>query len=226
MGELKKLMIEAYKDPEFNKKDSTGFSFMFNPSSYNLKYEVEYDSSQGIGTSASPLKFKKIKPQELKLDFILDGTGTASDEGKSVDQQLNDFLKVAHEYKGDEHKPRYLKVIWGSLLFKCVMKSADVSHSLFKPDGTLLRVKVSAIFAGFAEDNLRAAKENSQSPDLTHIRLVNKGDYLPLLADQIYSDPSYYLEVARVNNLKNFRKLKSGTTLLFPPLQKTETGQQ
>lgn len=222
-GQLKKLMIEAYKDAEFNKKDSDSFTFPFNPTSYNLKHEVEYDSSQGIGTSGAPLKFKKTKPQELKLDFVLDGTGTASSSNKSVDDQIRDFLKVAHEYKGDEHKPRYLKVVWGTLLFKCVMKSADVTHSLFKPDGTLLRAKISAIFVGFVEDNFRAAKENSQSPDLTHVRQTNHGDFLPLLTDQIYSDSTFYLEVANANKLKNFRKLKPGVTLIFPPIQKAET---
>jgi nucleoid-associated protein YgaU len=56
------------------------------------------------------------------------------------------------------------------------------------------------------------------SPDLTHSVQVKDGDLLPLLTSQIYKDQNYYLQVAKVNKLKNFRKLKAGTTLVFPPI--------
>ncbi len=38
---------------------------------------------------------------------------------------------------------------------------------------------------------------------------------------RIYGDPKYYLEVAKVNGLGNFRFLKPGTDLIFPPIEKT-----
>jgi nucleoid-associated protein YgaU len=41
---------------------------------------------------------------------------------------------------------------------------------------------------------------------------------LPLLCNRIYNDPSYYREVARINNLSNFRNLEPGLILRFPPL--------
>ena len=44
------------------------------------------------------------------------------------------------------------------------------------------------------------------------------GDTLPLLCDRIYSDPSYYPDVARFNNLSDFRRLQPGQRLHFPPL--------
>ncbi len=216
-GELKKLIIEAYKDPKFQNKDSISYTALFNPATYKIKYEVEISKAQGIGTSDSAQKFQKIKPQDLSLEFIVDGTGVSGSK-EDVEKQVTNFLKTTYEYKGDEHRPRFVKLVWGALLFKGLLKSADVSYTLFKPDGSPLRAKISAAFTGFIEDEKRAAKEKNNSPDLTHYRTVKEGDTLPLMAYEIYKDPKYYLQVAKVNQLKNFRNLTVGEQLFFPPI--------
>jgi nucleoid-associated protein YgaU len=63
--------------------------------------------------------------------------------------------------------------------------------------------------------------ENNSSPDLTHIRMVKDGDTLPLMSFRIYGDSKYYLEVAKANNITNFRKLTVGRKIFFPPIEKT-----
>ena len=50
-------------------------------------------------------------------------------------------------------------------------------------------------------------------------RDVRDGDSLPVLAYEIYGNPELYLEVARVNKLVNFRKLRSATRVAFPPVE-------
>ena len=97
----------------------------------------------------------------------------------------------------------------------------DITYKLFKSDGTPLRATANAKFKGFVEENLRVALENNSSPDLTHIRTVKEGDKLPLMTFRIYGDSRYYLEVAKVNNITNFRKLTVGQKIFFPPIQKT-----
>ena len=217
IGKLEKLLIEAYRDAEYNDKDSVEFTAMFNPQQYAIKYEVESDDASGSGTSGSAPTFQRLKPQDLTLDFTIDGTG-ATGETVDVPDKIEEFLAVAYEYHGDEHRPRYLKIIWGTLIFKCVLKSANIQHSLFNPEGKSLRAKITSVFTGFIEDNLRAAREDSSSPDLTHMRVVKDGDTLPLMVHRIYGDPKYYFQVARVNKLKNLKKLETGQKIYFPPL--------
>jgi nucleoid-associated protein YgaU len=53
-----------------------------------------------------------------------------------------------------------------------------------------------------------------------HLRLIKAGDNLPALCFEIYGDPGYYLQVARANNIDNFRNLIPGTKVFFPPLEK------
>jgi len=113
----------------------------------------------------------------------------------------------------------YLKISWGKLISKCVLKNAEISYSLFNSDGSPLRAKVKATFSENVEDTLRVAEERNNSPDLTHYRTVTQGDNLPLMSNRIYGDASYYIQVARFNNLSNFRKLEVGQRLLFPPIK-------
>lgn len=216
-GKLEKMLIEAYKDALYNEKDSSEFVAMFNPEQYSIRYEVESDDTSGSGTSGSAPTFQRLKPQDLSLDFILDGTGV-SGEKVEVPDRVKNFLDVAYEYQGEQHRPRYLKIVWGTMIFKCVLKSANVNYTLFNPEGQPLRAKISASFNGFIEDTLRAAQEDSSSPDLTHMRVVNDGDTLPLMTYNIYGDSKYYFQVAEINGLTNLKKLETGQKIFFPPL--------
>ncbi|RLA03855.1 MAG: hypothetical protein DRQ54_10265 [Gammaproteobacteria bacterium] len=217
-GELKKLLIEGYKKADYSGSAATSFSVMFNPTSFSEKYEVEYEERQGAGDSSSPQVFKNIKPQEYSFEFLFDGTGTAADK-VDVQQTVNEFLTVTGRLDGEIHRPLYLKLSWGALLSKCVLKSAETTYTLFKADGFPLRAKIKATFAVNVEDTLRVAEERKSSPDLTHRRIVQEGDHLPLMCHQIYGEPGYYLEVARFNRLNNYRDLSVGQELLFPPLR-------
>lgn len=217
-GELKKLRIEAYDKIECQGPPLYVFPVMFNPSGYTRKYEVEYDSDQGKGTTGSTQKFGRVKPQDYTFELVFDGTGTCAPK-IDVTAEIETFLMVAGKMNGEKHRPHYLKLFWGSLVAKCVLKSADISYNLFNSYGMPLRAKVAASFSEFVDDKLRTAEEGKKSPDLTHSRAVLPGDTLPLMAYRIYGDPSYYLEVARFNALTDFRNLTVGTSIQFPPLK-------
>jgi Contractile injection system tube protein len=225
MSELKKLKVAAYSDPEFKNRitDIAEFSTLMNPEHYTFNYKIQQNEDQAPGTSSAPLAFSKIAPEELELDFIFDRTGVITGAESLEDGVIDDlekFKKVILQYNGQEHKPNYLIISWGSLLFKGSLTEMSIEFKLFKSDGTPIRALAKAKFKGVVEENLRAAKENNQSPDLTHYRIVKEGDTLPLMTFKIYGNSKYYLEVAKANNLTDFRKLKAGQRIFFPPLEK------
>jgi Contractile injection system tube protein len=218
-GELKKLIVESYKSDGYGQSDKIGeFVAMFNPNQFTLKYEVDYERQNARGTSSSPLPFQNIKPREFTLELHIDGTGLAA-ELTDVAEKVNSFLQVAAEYNGDIHRTPYLKVVWGAFVSKCVLKAADVAFTLFKPDGSPLRGKITATFMEAHPDRLRARSERANSPDLTHVRQAKAGDTLPWMTHGIYKTPDYYVQIAQVNDLDNFRKLKPGQQLRFPPVR-------
>ncbi len=233
MGELKKFKIEAFQSVECQglaDEDHT-FIAMFNPETYSSKHEVEYSAEEGVGSSASAQKFSRIKPREFNFDFVIDGTGIAEtqspllfvkSEKKDVQTEVDKFLLITTKLDGDIHRPPYLKLSWGTLVVKCILKVADVGYTLFNPDGAPLRAKIKATFSENVDDFLRASEENKTSPDLTHIRKVKEGDTLPLMTHAIYGDTKYYMQIAEINKLVNFRSLKVGQEISFPPISKTK----
>ncbi|MEM7084585.1 MAG: LysM peptidoglycan-binding domain-containing protein [Bacteroidota bacterium] len=224
-GELKKLKVTGYKDDKFSQKVGDGeFSTLLNPEKYVFKYKVEYTEAQGQGTSATQPKFVRTPPEDLDLEFLFDRTGVIKGQedfsGDGIIEDIEKFKKIVFDYSGDEHKPNYVMIGWGTLLFKGTLLEMSIEFKLFGADGTPLRAVAKAKFKGSVEDDLRVAKENNNSPDLTHIRSVMDGDTLPLMTFRIYGDSKYYLEVAKANNLRNFRKLETGQKIMFPPIEK------
>lgn len=218
---LEKLKIESYTDPDYKKKGDDEFVAMFNPEKYSLKYEIDQDKKKAAGTSPPAPTFAGMKAQEIDLEFVLDGTGAAGVDDNTGDvlEKVDAFLKVAYLFDGKIHKPLYLRLWWGkAFVFDCVLQSADVSYTLFKPSGTPLRARISAKFLGFVNDKLRAKKEDRQSPDITHIIRVPAKERIDYLCFKTYDDEKYYLDVAANNGLNNFRKLKPASQVIFPPL--------
>jgi hypothetical protein len=229
-GKLEKMLILAFSDSE--KAENGGvndaddqFEALINPESYTLQYKLKFSQgAQGQGTSGAQLKYEYTEPDEITFDFLFDNTGIIDGQPReSVVDDLKKMKDVLIGYKGDSHEPRHLKLVWGeNSIFKGRVTELSINHKMFKPDGTPIRAIATVKFKSSIEEQKRAAKENKSSPDLTHIRKVKQGDTLPLMCYSIYGDPKYYLQVAEVNGLANFRQLKPGTDLFFPPLKKTK----
>lgn len=220
-GELEKLIIQAYTRPDYSSAPVDDFKAYFNPDEYVHVYDLEYEEKSGDGSTGSPMKFKRIKPQEYSLKFILDGTG-ASGPLVDVSEQVKKFFSVVG-FDGTIHRPRYLQVVWGPLRSRCVLLKAEISYKLFKPDGKPLRALITANFENI-DDATRVKKENKSSPDLTHMRIVREGDGLPQMAYEFYGDPVFTPEIARVNGLDTIRRLAPGQRIIFPPLERKTYG--
>jgi hypothetical protein len=227
-GKLQKLMIRAYSDPTFDSElfladDGKPYEVAINPETYSLSFKSEYAIENASGSSKGGVKFHRSLPENLTLEFLFDRTGVFADspaQDNGVIDDLNDFKKITYEFNGDIHSPNYLKVLWGDLLFPGVVTEFNIEYKLFNPGGKPIRAIVKVTFKNFIAEAQRAAREKKSSPDLTHVRVVKEGDSLPLMTHRIYGDPKYYLEVARVNGLTNFRKLTPGQKITFPPIEK------
>lgn len=232
-GEHIKLTIQSYSDKGFANPVGTAFKVTINPETYTTRHRIEFCDTQAPGTSMPILKFNKIVAQEISFDFLFDSTGVIKDatklttgianpleKPKSVADEIDAFRKNIIDYRKDIHRPYFLKIHWGTLLFKCVLTNLDIEYKLFKPDGTPIRAIAKCSFKGTVEEDLRKAMENKQSPDVTHERMVKSGDKLSLMTYQIYNQQNYLLPVAAFNQLDGFRNVRTGTKIYFPPVEK------
>ncbi len=247
-GELKKLKIKAIEESgDVTSNPDLIYDALVNPETFKINHTIEYSEFQPAGTTGQDRKYIRSQPQTIQFDFLFDSTGVipkpltgiagalsgvpiagaiasaiAGSEEYDIFADIEKFKKVVYNYYGETHSPNKVQLLWGTLFFEGVLTSVSFNFKLFKPDGTPIRVVASASFTGSIADDLRVAMEKSSSPDLTHLREVKLGDTLPLMSYKIYGDSSYYMEIARVNNLNNFRDLIPGTKLKFPPIEKSK----
>jgi hypothetical protein len=246
-AKLEKLTLRAFK-PQKNPNEprqvsddpGDSYTIQVNPSSYSLGRMIHYSYHRGQGFASTESVWGYNHPVHLEFEFLFDGTGvvpkpaTLGDvplvgaiasalspaEPFVVMKEIDKFDKLVYDYKSEEHRPRALLLVWGSLVLPCVLTSVDYRYTLFKEDGTPLRAVAKCSFC----ESVPAAEgdkgKDAKSADLTHLRDVKDGDTLPLLAYDVYDDASFYLQVASVNKLVNFRRLRSATRLSFPPVDK------
>jgi len=220
------LKIIAYDSPdggkEANKIDE--FIVLFNPATFTIETKVDYKQPDAKGQSGGDPVFEKIPPMEFSIEIVIDGTGVGPGnagrgDGDYVKDQVKKFRKVTGcSINGEIHRPNYLAVLWGTIFIECVINSLSVNYYLFDPQGSPLRAKLTCGFLERIGPGKDGRQSRLESPDLTKVLSVKVGDTLDLIADNNYDDPSYYLQLARANRLKNFRKLKPGMRLILPPI--------
>ncbi len=228
---MQKVMIHAYKDKNFSdsqKVSKDPLLLPVNPESFSRTLKLENKEQQGQGTQGSNPDYVLTLPEELRFEFIFDGTGTIEGyaypdaKDKTVRKQLEIFLSTVYNMSGDIHTPYFLKVQWGQIMFPCVLSNLDLNYTLFLDNGDPLRVKANATFKQYIAPKERVKHEQKKSPDLTHIRTVKAHDRLDLMTAEIYKDAKYVTQIAKANGLTSIRKVKVGQDLAFPPLDKTE----
>lgn len=211
-------------DGTISVKGGKQFDVMLNPSNFHHEHAIRYNEKEAFGQLASEEKFTATEAEKVNFELVIDSTGVANIDSSShgasdVATQISQLNDIVYNYDGDKHEPNHVRLLWGSFIFFGRLTSLSTDYTLFKPSGEPLRAKVKVAFAGFMSKDQQTLKANRSSPDLPHRIEVKAGDTLPLLCYRIYSDCSYYAEVAKVNNISNFRVIKPGTKLYFPPLR-------
>lgn len=216
-GELTKMKIVAYSDPEY--RSSIGeYDVLVNPENIKDNQEQQYSTSNSTnGSSAQTVSYKGVGQSTFDVVLFFDGTGIISTE--NVEDQLQELKDLAYNFNGDIHEPNYLRIYWGTQsLFQGRLKTWRVNNTLIDLDGSPKRAELSISLVSSISAKKKALEERKNSSDLTHVRTVLAGDNLPLMCHRIYGDSSYYLKVAAHNNLSNFRDLKPGEEIAFPPV--------
>jgi nucleoid-associated protein YgaU len=222
MPKLVKLKIEAYEDPECNVTKKGEIDAMINPASYQRTYNPKYELQGELGSPDATLTFTGIGENDLNLSFVVDGTGIVPLPSgfSNADDYIDKFMDLVYGFQGDIHRPYYLLVTWGKLTFTGICANATVKYSLFTPDGKALRATIDVTLTESKDYKTKAKEAKKKSSDLTHERKAQAGDNLPLMTYRIYRDPSYYLQVARLNGLTSCWAIKPGDKLKFPSVKK------
>lgn len=202
-----------------NKRTGKPFVAMFNPENISINETLDWDYGNAAGNDGADPTYVRSRPRSFSIDLVLDGTGINNNGAKTpVTAQVLLFRAVTSNINGSSHRPNYLIVQYGTFVCNCSINSSTVTYTMFDFTGTPIRAKISASFTERTPAALGSIQNRLSSPDLTHVVEIKEWDLLPYLTYNVYNDQRYYLQVARANKLKNFRRLQAGSTLVFPPI--------
>lgn len=219
-GSLVPMKITGYTDEDFQQTfKGKPYSVMINPDSIKWNRSIEY-SEKNVPDSPWPSqKYKNTPSEKLSFDIVIDCTGLVNDTRTDLMSEVNALKEIIYSYNGSKHRPNFVQVQWGKdITFQGVLTGFDTSYTLFRPDGSPLRAKLSLSFSRYVSAKTAAKMAHKQSPDVSHRIVVEQGMTLPQLCQNIWNDDSYYVQVAQYNDLNKFRNLRGGELIIFPPL--------
>ncbi|MEM9452609.1 MAG: hypothetical protein AAGF11_00420 [Myxococcota bacterium] len=225
-GKLEKLQIVAFSDRDRTMRIGM-FEAMFNPESFSLSYSVVYAKVDAMGSGGQQTNFVHSERSPSSITLTLDGTGYAETGSPgsqllSVADRVEQLLDLGVRVNGSTHEPNFLRLQWGRGVIQkldCRIRQLECRYTLFARDGSPLRAEVTLSFDEDKSNKKRAQEENRSSPDVSHLRQVRAGDTLPLMCQRIYGSSAHCTLVARANDLDDFRRLRPGQVLVFPPLE-------
>lgn len=236
-GSDARMTIHAYSDEKFQKsKDS--ISLPFKAETLELSLANQIDGPCLINGTSGSGSYQGGEPGTIDVTFIYDTTiyndavtfvaGPALDKKKDLKADLKKLMDAVYTMEGDTHESAYLILKWGEMPmgtsvgggFYCRLTRMDVKYTLIGGDGKPLVAEVTCRFVENLSKEAQDHRDGKNSPDLTHTRLVREQETLPWKTWEIYQDPGYLVEVARVNGLDSLRRLTPGESLTFPPLEK------
>lgn len=218
------------------------FEVQINPEQIARSLKIKQRDPGETGRDGAELQFQKTEPETLEIKFILDGTGTVPNNSALttsltsvvpgaayVPTRIKELQAVVYNFLDETHRPPFIIVNWGTLVFHGVMEELSYTYNLFHPSGVPLRAEVTLKVKEHKPSGMAAAALSLLSPDLTRRRQLRESDTLLTVCQQVYESPVYYLEIAKANHLTNFRRKPLGgptptgsllPELLLPPIDK------
>lgn len=228
------LIIHAYDKAEGNRVQGEidTFTVDFNPNTFTVVNKIDYKTPEAKGAAGAEPQFAGIPPIEFSIEFTLDGTGVAAQgfpkpHADEYQNEKTDYVKnkikqlrgvTGTRLNGDIHRPNYLAVQWGTFDIKCVIVSLNIVYNLFHQTGSPLRAKITCNFIERSPPGATTRSSQLESPDLTKQLVIKEGDMLHLISKDNYNSSSYYLQIAKANKLKNFRRMIPGMKIFLPPM--------
>lgn len=222
------LIIKGYvKDPTepSGYREIKRFKAAIQPESISHKKSIQYSQNDTANTNHNKKQYHGYATEVLDMQLVIDSgdedmntSASIADKDPVVDK-VKELEDTIYNYEGSIHKPLFLEVLWKNLDFYCHLKNIDIKYYLFDGNGKPTRAKISLSFESYTSPEYAERRGNNQSPDMTHVKTFREGDNILAMSRDVYGDSKYFVQVAEYNDLINFRNIKPGTQLIFPPLK-------
>ena len=210
------------------------FVVLYNPTEYTLSKANQIAEINIPGLDSPILQFVRGQTETLSVDLFFDSTDSGTDANATpVTEQTDKFYQLIKIEQGT-HAPPVVFFSWGGSAFpgqrsyselasqqrfgfKCIVESVRQRFTMFSSLGVPLRATLSLMLKEYKTLSEQIAELNLQSPDHTRAHVVQEGETISRIADQVYNDPSQWRLIADANAIDDPLALVPGTVLQIPP---------
>lgn len=219
---MDKVVIRSYSDKNFSEQYKGEIALQINPSELKFGKGIRYRKDMQLGALGGSSVFDRYQEQTFAFETVLDATGVLpqDEDVENIQDLISELEDRLYLYNSEGHRPPYVMVVWGEVIFKGQLSKMETQFTMFGADGLPLRAKVALSFSGFMADGEERKRAGKSSPDMSHLVVLQAGETVASVCRRIYGDSLLVDEVARLNGLSGFRKVAAGTELLFPHLRK------
>jgi nucleoid-associated protein YgaU len=180
---------------------------------------TQWTHKSDIGDDVPELVFGGGKSASMKLDFLFDSTRDG-DDVRELYSKLTDMLLVKPSDNDDQKgEPKMVVVQWGSFVgFVAVLSTICEKFTFFKEDGTPLRSEVSVTLREAWNEKKKGPLNPTSRTDVRRTWVVEKGQRLDWIANEVYGRSSAWRHIAETNGLLDPTVLRPGQILKIVPL--------
>ncbi|SFR65148.1 CIS tube protein [Halogeometricum limi] len=187
----------------------------FNPTEYNVDTSTNYSEQALLGMDSPLVQFVSGETETLSMQLFVDSYELGTDVRIVYTNHIDRLLKV----DGKRHAPPQCTFVWGSLVFKSVLVSANKRFTMFLPGGFPVRAEIDVTFRRYQTPTEQLVRVKRESADKTTVRSVEAGETLTSIAAAEYGDPETWRPIAEANGIDDPRTLEPGRELVIPPLE-------
>lgn len=200
----------------------------FNPSQVVYSRTTEWTNSSGSGTQTDvPLKhFSGGGGSMLSMDLFFDTTEAEHKDVRDYTDPLialtriNPLAAIGPVFP---KRPPLVMFAWGEftkspMSFKAYVKDANITFSMFLPDGTPVRAETKITFTEHEDENILPFQNPTSRSEERKVWVVLAGETIDWIASREYGDARYWRHIADANDLDDPADLRPGQVLVLKPL--------
>jgi nucleoid-associated protein YgaU len=186
---------------------------MFNPPNYSLTKTNQFAEIRIPGLPSTILQYVSGDAKALSTELFFDTTDT----GVDVRSRTAAISNLTKPELITQAPPRLL-LLWGSLVFQCILISVREEFDQFNSRGMPLRARLHVEFKGWDELTALIAELPLPLVDEVGRYVVKARETLSQIAAGNYRDPAQWRRIAEANGIDDPRALTAGMKLRIPGL--------
>ncbi len=217
-----KLRLTAYTDDRYSKVHKPALELPLSPAKIKISKGIRYAEDPHLGSLNGVNAFVRYKPESLAFDILLDMTNPmeSNDENMPVRAVVEEIEARLYDYNVEGHRPSFVKAEYGDIVFFGQLKSLDTVYSIFDSEGVPFRAELKIELVGYCSPEEEKKHFSKRSPDVSRIAVLEDGQTLAALCEEVYGDWQLVSQVARFNHLPGYRDVPAGTKILLPMLKR------